>query len=74
MTQEQLCNWILLATSYVAATNDRDWARRNAGILNSCYDSMLARGDPATGIMSFDSALVDAGQEIADRGAGLDGR
>lgn len=68
MTQEQLCNWILLAASYVAKTNDLDWLTRNAGTLDACITS-LARRDHAQrahrdGIPKHDSALCGSGQEI----------
>ena len=43
MTQEELCNWVLLATSYVATTGDTQWAQQNAGTIRECMTSMMAR-------------------------------
>ena len=36
MTQEQLCNWVLMAASYVAATRDVGWLLANKHLLDAC--------------------------------------
>ena len=40
---EQLCNWILLAASYVARTGDADWLRRHEQTIDACTTSMFSR-------------------------------
>ena len=63
MTAEQLCNWTLMAMTYVIKTGDMDWARQNSHILSACLDSFAKRGgEPA--IPSFDSARCGTGAEI----------
>jgi xylan 1,4-beta-xylosidase len=64
MTQEQLCNWVLMAACYVAKTADTDWLSENAHLLDACADSMRARANPRTGVMERDSARCVEGQEI----------
>jgi hypothetical protein len=64
MTQEQLCNWVLMATSYVAATRDVGWLLANKHLLDACAQSMSARANPRTGLMSYDSARCGDGKEI----------
>ncbi len=68
MTQEQLCNWILLAASYVAKSNDQQWARRNEFIFQACLTSMVRRSgssaDNSSGAMKFDSSRCQSGEEI----------
>lgn len=72
MTQEQLCNWILIAASYVSKTGDVEWARQNAPLVTACFESMVNRDTPPpTGfpdlqaVMGFDSARCGKkGQEI----------
>jgi len=64
MTQEQLCNWVLLACCYVAATGDGKWLSENAHRLDACAESLRNRADPRTGVMAYDSARCDGGQEI----------
>jgi hypothetical protein len=76
MTQEQLCNWILIAASYVAKTNDKGWLERRRDVVASCFRSMLNREEAAaegsnkpsggsTGAMRYDSERCgSAGQEI----------
>jgi hypothetical protein len=64
MTQEQLCNWILLAACYVAKTGDVDWLRQNQHVVEACAASMRARANPRTGIMAHDSARCEGGSEI----------
>jgi hypothetical protein len=63
MTQEQLCNWILMAGCYVAFTRDTKWLKDNASLISSIADSFRARAD-SRGLMTFDSALCEEGQEI----------
>jgi xylan 1,4-beta-xylosidase len=64
MTQEQLCNWVLIAASYVAATRDIDWLLANKHLLDACAQSMLARANQRTGLMAYDSARCGDGREI----------
>jgi hypothetical protein len=64
MTQEQLCNWILLASCYVAASGDRKWLIENAHLLDACAESLRNRADPRTGVMAYDTARCAGGQEI----------
>jgi hypothetical protein len=68
MTQEQLCNWILIAASYVAKTGDREWAARNAHVLIACVESMDARArdreGQTTSHLLCDSSSCASGSEI----------
>lgn len=68
MTHEQLVNWVLCASVYVAQTNDGEWLKRNLDTFRDCLDSMLNRDhpDPAQrdGIMSLDSSRTMGGAEI----------
>jgi hypothetical protein len=64
MTQEQLCNWILIAASYVAKTGDRGWLSANGAHVQHCLESMVARRPAEGNWMYFDSALCGSGQEI----------
>jgi hypothetical protein len=64
MTQEQLCNWVLMAASYVVATRDIDWMLANKHLLDACAQSMAARANPRTGLMIYDSARCADGREI----------
>jgi len=64
MTQEQLCNWVLMAASYVVATRDIDWLLANKHLLDACAQSMAARANPRTGLMIYDSARCADGREI----------
>ena len=65
MTQEQLCNWVLIAGCYVAKTGDAAWARRNRHVLAACLDSLDARRDSGPGgWMTRDSARCGRGGEI----------
>jgi xylan 1,4-beta-xylosidase len=69
MTQEQVCNWTLMAGCYVAATGDLDWLNQNAPIIRDCYLSMLARDHvdekKRTGVMQLDSYRCgEKGSEI----------
>src|SRR5207237_3265944 len=64
MTQEQLCNWILLAACYVAHTRDLEWLRTNAHLIKACAESLRNRANPRTGTMALDSARCIEGQVI----------
>jgi hypothetical protein len=64
MTQEQLCNWVLMAASYVVATRDIDWMLANKHLLDACAQSMAARANPRTGLMAHDSSRCEDGKEI----------
>src|SRR4029079_1305800 len=64
MTQEQLCNWILLACCYIAKTGDANWLRENARLIDACAASMRARAHSDTGLMIHDSARCEEGAEI----------
>jgi xylan 1,4-beta-xylosidase len=64
MTQEQLGNWILLASCYVAASGDSKWLVENAHLLAACTESLRNRADPRTGVMAYDTARCAGGQEI----------
>ena len=65
MTQEQLCNWVLLAGCYVAKTNDTSWAKDNEHVLRACLESLNARRGPEVGDwMRFDAARCGVGSEI----------
>jgi len=68
MTQEQLCNWVLIAACYVAKTGDVAWLRASKPTVDACLDSMLQRDNPddtsRNGIMEFDSGRCGRGQEI----------
>lgn len=63
MTQEQLCNWILVAACYVAKTDDHQWLMRNRKIFNQCLESMINRGGDV-GFAQYDSTRCAGGQEI----------
>lgn len=63
MTQEQLCNWILTAASYVAKTRDTRWLKKNQRVIKACLQSMINRsGD--VGFAQYDSTKCAGGQEI----------
>jgi xylan 1,4-beta-xylosidase len=64
MTQEELCNWVLMAVCYVTATRDVAWLLANKHLLDGCAASMKARANPRTGLMTHDSARCADGQEI----------
>jgi xylan 1,4-beta-xylosidase len=54
MTFEELCNWILIAASYVREADDSAWAKDNRHVLQAVGESLLNRtGD--RGIVEFDS-------------------
>ena len=75
MTQEQLCNWILIAAIYISRSDDVAWAQGNANTLYSCLQSLEHRidaaplsrvlGRPEKWQMKFaDTVLTGSGQEI----------
>jgi len=68
MTQEQLCNFILLCGLYYNATANEVWLNKKKDILLACFSSMLNRDNPdpalRTGTMSFDSSRCDDSAEI----------
>lgn len=67
MSQEQLCNWILLAALYVENTGDIKWAEEHAAAIGECLKSMKNRDsmeDNYNGIMSVDSSCCCTGSEI----------
>ncbi|MGD0156044.1 MAG: glycoside hydrolase family 52 protein [Terracidiphilus sp.] len=63
MTQEQLCNWILVAGCYVAKTRDVEWLKRSRSVVEACLQSMINRGGDA-GFAQYDSTRTAGGQEI----------
>jgi hypothetical protein len=63
MTGEQLCNWVLMATTYVTKTGDMEWARHNSHVLSACLESLQRRGGESA-IPSFDSTRCGTGAEI----------
>ena len=63
MTQEQLCNWILVAGCYVAKTRDVEWLKRNKAVVEACLESMINRGGDV-GFAQYDSTRTAGGQEI----------
>jgi hypothetical protein len=54
MTAEQLCNWVLIAATYILATGDLNWARQNGHVILACLESLRNRGGQS-GIPEFDS-------------------
>jgi hypothetical protein len=63
MTQEQLCNWILIASCYVAKTGDIEWLKQNKTVIEACLASMINRGGEV-GFAQYDSTRCAGGQEI----------
>ena len=63
MTSEQLCNWILIASTYVRHTGDVNWARQNDAVLSACLESLRNRCG-GTGLVAFDSTRCETGSEI----------
>ena len=60
MTAEQLCNWVLIAATYVIDTADVDWAIQHQHLLLACLQSLERRGgDSAT--PEFDSDRCGSG-------------
>jgi hypothetical protein len=63
MTAEQLCNWLLIAASYVKHTNDIAWAKEYRHVIDACGESLLNRCGEG-GVISFDSSRCGTGAEI----------
>jgi hypothetical protein len=63
MTAEQLCNWILIATTYAVHTSDMEWAIQNQHVIDACAISLVNRG-PSAGIIEFDADRCGGGSEI----------
>jgi hypothetical protein len=63
MTAEQLCNWILMAATYVHSTGDTNWAAQNLPILTACLSSLRNRGGEDA-FVQFDSSRCESGSEI----------
>ena len=63
MTQEQLCNWVLIACNYAVKTNDTHWLAQQAQLLRDCAESLRNRADD-TGLMCVDSSRCEGGSEI----------
>jgi len=68
MTQEQLCNWILIAATYTVVAGNDGWIGENRYVFEACLESMLRRDHPSpnqrNGIMGFDSSRCEGGTEI----------
>jgi hypothetical protein len=63
MTAEQLCNWCLMAATYVITTQDHEWASQNVHLLVACVQSLVNRGGES-GFVQFDSSRCESGSEI----------
>jgi hypothetical protein len=63
MTAELLCNWVLMAATYVAKTGDVNWARQNGHVLVACLESLCNRGGESA-IPEHDSTRCGTGAEI----------
>jgi xylan 1,4-beta-xylosidase len=63
MTQEQLCNWILVAACYLAKTRDTEWLESKKTVIEACLASMINRGGDV-GFAQYDSTKCAGGQEI----------
>lgn len=63
MTAEELLNWVLTATCYVAKTGDYDWLASNRPVLKACAESIQNRCNN-DGLIAFDSVLCQGGSEI----------
>ncbi len=68
MTYEQLCDWVLIATTYVAATHDMAWLNEHDPVITACLRSMLNRAASTAeadgGLPAYDSSRCGSGQEI----------
>jgi hypothetical protein len=54
MTAEQLCNWVLMAATYVKQTGDVAWAQANDAVISACLQSLVNRAPG--GVIEFDSS------------------
>ena len=64
MTAEQLCNWSLLAATYVAHTGNVAWARQHARTIAACVTSLAARGGADRFVQYDSSRCGKSGAEI----------
>jgi len=68
MTQEQLCNWILISGLYYEKTKDFKWLKENAELLEKCLFSLLNRDSSDSlewdGVMDLDSDRCGKSSEI----------
>lgn len=64
MTHEELLNWILTGSVYAIKMNDKEWLKKNMGIFEDCFDSLVARDKNNDGIMDVDSSRCETGSEI----------
>ncbi len=67
MTQEQLCNWILIAASYIIKANDRQWLAHHSPTLTECARSLSMRNikiGARCGIPGYNSKRCGIGNEI----------
>ena len=73
-TQEQLCNWILIAASYVARTGDLPWVLQNRETIEACMRSMLQRegaSERFAGATAAARNMVTAAATTAKSGSGI---
>jgi hypothetical protein len=59
MTQEQLCNWILIAASYLAKTGDMRWLQRQRDLIYACFRSMQNREIAPVGAAAHAMAMAE---------------
>jgi hypothetical protein len=68
MTYEQLTNWVLCAGLYISKTEDIEFLKRHASLLESCFESLKNRDNPdpskRDGLMGYDSSRTMGGGEI----------
>ena len=68
MTYEQLTNWVLCAGLYISKTEDMDFLKNHASLLESCFESLKNRDNPdpskRDGLMGYDSSRTMGGGEI----------
>ena len=68
MTYEQLTNWVLCAGLYISKTEDIEFLKRHACLLESCFESLKNRDNPdhskRDGLMGYDSSRTMGGGEI----------
>lgn len=68
MTHEQLVNWVLCATVYLAQAGDDAWRKKRLPLFRKCLTSLVNRDHPdprrRTGVMKLDSSRTLHGAEI----------
>ena len=68
MTYEQLTNWVLCAGLYISKTEDIEFLKNHASLLESCFESLKNRDNPdqskRDGLMGYDSSRTVGGGEI----------